>query len=203
MSSSPQSLLQRMGRNESRWRSYLDDMCKGDTQALAKLYDETASVVFGLALRVISDRADAEETVLDIYQQLWNARHTFDANRGTVWGWMVTMTRNRAIDRLRASASRRGKEAPLDAGWETPCGNPAPEQETIFQQERKLIQEALARLAPEQRQAIELSFFRGLTHMEVADTLGVPLGTIKTRIRTGMRRLRETLAPLGFAEGIN
>ena len=203
MSGSAHSISERMIRNECRWRGYVDAMRSGDTRALAQFYDETSAAIFGLALRVVNDRADAEETVLDVYQQLWNSRHTFDPERGTVWGWMVTLTRNRAIDRLRSAVARRGHEFPLQTDWEVSSDDRAPEEASIFQQERKLVLEALALLAPEQRQAIELSFFRGLTHMEVSEALSVPLGTIKTRIRTGMRRLRETLAPLGSPGGAN
>ena len=178
-------------------------MRAGETQALAQFYDETCAAIFGLALRVLNDRADAEEIVLDVYQQFWSSRHTFDPDRGTVWGWMTTLTRSRAIDRLRSAGSRRGHELPIEPGWETASHGLQPEQQSIFQQERKLVQEALQVLTPEQRQAIELSFFGGLTHMEVAGMLKVPLGTIKTRIRVGMRRLRDVLAPLGSAEGAN
>jgi RNA polymerase sigma-70 factor (ECF subfamily) len=203
MSGSAQSPLPRMTQNETRWRGYVDAMRSGQTEALAQFYDETSNVIFGLALRVLNNRADAEEVVLDVYQQLWNSHHTFDPERGTVWGWITTLTRSRAIDRLRSAGTRRGHEFPMEAGWERPSAGPLPEDESIFRQERERVQKALQLLAPEQREAIELSFFRGLTHVEVAEALGAPLGTIKTRIRVGMRRLRDVLAPLGSAEGTN
>ena len=195
----PQTPFGKMARNEVRWRSYMGGMRSGQTEALAHLYDETSSIVFSLALRVLGNQADAEEVVLDVYQQLWSGRHTFDPDRGTVWGWLTTMTRSRAIDRLRSAGTRRGRELPLEEGWEAPCGSRLPEAESIFQQEQKLVRDALANLSPEQREAIELTFFRGLTHVEVAEALGTPLGTIKTRIRVGIRRLREALSPPGFA----
>lgn len=203
MSSSAQEPLRRMNQNECRWRGYLESMRSGETQALAQLYDETSSTVFGLALRVLNNREDAEEVALEVYQQLWSSRHTFDAARGTVWSWLMMLTRSRAIDRLRGAGTRRGREVPLEDGWETPSGGRVPEAESIFQEERKLVREALSVLTPEQRQAIELTFFRGMTHVEVAEELGVPLGTIKTRIRVGMRRLRDVLAPAGSAQGVN
>ena len=202
MSGSAQSPVTRMTQNEARWRGYLAAMQEGQTEALGHLYDETSPVVFGLALRILNDRADAEEVVLDVYQQLWSSRQTFDAARGTVWAWLAMMTRSRAIDRLRAG-SRRGRELPLDATWEIPGSDPIPEQASMFHQERRLVRQALDSLSPEQRQAIELTFFRGLTHVEVAEQLGAPLGTIKTRIRSGMRRLRDALTVLGLAESVN
>jgi RNA polymerase sigma-70 factor (ECF subfamily) len=180
---------------EERWRGYLDGIRGGNSEALAKLYDETSSVLYGLALRVLSDPADAEEVVLDVYQQVWKSPHTFDPGRGTVWGWLTVMTRSRAIDRLRSMGSRRARELPIEDGFETPSRSPAPEVESIFAEERKLVRRALGMLAPEQREAIELAFFRGLTHVEVAEAMGAPLGTIKTRIRIGMRKMRDVLAP--------
>jgi RNA polymerase sigma-70 factor (ECF subfamily) len=197
MSGSDPSPLERMARNDSRWRGYLDAMQSGQTEALAQLYDETSSIVFGLALRILRNSQDAEEVVLDVYQQIWTSRRIYDAARGTVWAWLATLTRSRAIDRLRSGGSRRARELPLEIGWEPPSSDAIPEEESIFREERKLVRDALESLAPEQRQAIELSYFRGLTHVEVAERLGAPLGTIKTRIRGGMRRLREALAPEG------
>jgi RNA polymerase sigma-70 factor (ECF subfamily) len=137
------------------------------------------------------------------YQHVWKSTHTFDASRGSVWGWLTMMTRSRAIDRLRRGGVRRTRELPLESGREAPSGSPLPESESIFAQERKLVRQALGMLAAEQREAIELAFFRGLTHVEVADALGTPLGTIKTRIRIGMRKLREALAPLAYREDNN
>jgi RNA polymerase sigma-70 factor (ECF subfamily) len=135
------------------------------------------------------------------YQHVWKSTHTFDASRGSVWGWLTMMTRSRAIDRLRRGGVRRTRELPLESGWEAPSGSPPPESESIFARERKLVRQAPGMLAAEQREAIELAFFRGLTHVEVADALSTPLGTIKTRIRIGMRKLREALAPLAYREG--
>ncbi len=183
------------GRNEERWLAYLDRIRAGDAEGLAQLYDETSGVLYALALRVLNDTADAEEVVLDVYQQVWKSTQAFDAARGTVWGWLTILTRSRAIDRLRSMGARRAREFPIESGWETRSATPVPEAQSIFAQERKLVREALASLALEQREAIELAFFRGLTHVEVAEAMGVPLGTIKTRIRSGMRRMRDLLGP--------
>ncbi len=191
----------RTTESERRWRTCLEGIREGNPDSLALLYDETSSILFGLALRVLEDSADAEEVVLDVYQQVWKAHQTFDPERGGVLCWLTMMTRSRAIDRLRSAGARRARELPIEHGWDEPSSSPAPESESIFAQQRRIIRRALAALAPEQRQAIELAFFRGLTHGEVAERLGAPLGTIKTRIRIGMRRLRDELAPAGVAEG--
>ena len=116
MSNPAQSLQRRLSQNESRWRVYVDDMRAGETEALAQFYDETSSAIFGLALRVLNNRADAEEIVIDVYQQLWSSRHTFDPDRGSVWGWITTLTHSRAIDRLRSMGTCHGYESPLEPG---------------------------------------------------------------------------------------
>lgn len=190
----------KVAQNEDRWRVHLDGIRLGNSESLARLYDETSAILYGLALRVLNDPADAEEVILDVYQQVWKSTHTFDASRGSVWGWLTVLTHSRAIDKLRRRGTRRTREVPLESGWEAPSGSPTPDSQSIFAQERGLVRQALGTLAPEQREAIELAFFRGLTHAEVADALNTPLGTIKTRIRIGMRKLREALAPMAFRE---
>ena len=183
-------------QSEERWRLYLDGIRAGQADSLALLYDETSSLLFGLAVRVLGDQADAEEIVSDVYQQVWRTAQGFDPSRGSVLAWLTMLTRSRAIDRLRSAGSRRSKEMSFDANVDFPSSSPAPESQSIFAQERKMVREALETLVPEQREAIELAFFRGLTHVEVAEALGAPLGTIKTRIRGGMMKLREALAPV-------
>lgn len=186
---------------DERWRACLDGIRRHDPDALAQLYDETASLLYGLAIRILNDPSDAEEIVMDVYQHVWKAADTFDAERGSVWGWLTIITRSRAIDRLRRAGSRRCRELPMESTFETASSNPAPETESIFRQERAMVRQAVATLVPEQREAIELAYFRGLTHVEVAEALGAPLGTIKTRIRVGMRKLRDALGPMVPGEG--
>jgi RNA polymerase sigma-70 factor (ECF subfamily) len=180
-------------RGDARWTGYMTAIQNRQAEALAQLYDETSRVLYGLASRILSDPADAEEVLLDTYQHVWNAAGSFDASRGSVLAWLATMTRNRAIDRLRQGSTRRSRELPFDADRDWASDHPAPEAEMRFGQERALIRRAMSALAPEQREAIELAFFRGMTHVEVAETLNAPLGTIKSRIRTGIQKLREAL----------
>ncbi len=186
-----------------RWRAYVESIREGDSESLGRLYDESSSLLYGLALRILNDAADAEEIVLDVYQQVWKKAQSFDGSRGTVWGWLTILTRSRAIDRLRCSGPRRTKEFPIEHGMEMPSHQPVPEEQSALREERAYIRRALATLSQEQREPIELAFFRGLTHTEVSEALGVPLGTIKTRIRLGMRKLREELAGIApFEQGI-
>jgi RNA polymerase sigma-70 factor, ECF subfamily len=172
---------------------YLEQIATGDSACLQALYDETSRLLYGLAYRILGDRADAEEVVLDVYHQVWNSAGRYDSSRGSVWNWLMVMTRNRAIDRMRKSNLRKTLESPLEEPAESASEIPAPETQSIFAQERRLVRQAMETLGKEQRQAIELAFFSGLTHIEVAETLGAPLGTIKTRIRVGMRKLRDVL----------
>jgi RNA polymerase sigma-70 factor, ECF subfamily len=181
-----------------RWLGYMQGIRDRQSDSLAHLYDETSRLMYGLASRILSDPADAEEVLLDTYQQVWNSAAHFDSSRGSVLAWLATMTRNRAIDRLRQASSRRSRELPWDHDQEGPSQNAVAESDIAFRQERALIRDAVAALAPEQRQAIELAFFRGMTHAEVAETLKAPLGTIKSRIRVGIQKLRELLPAESF-----
>jgi RNA polymerase sigma-70 factor, ECF subfamily len=202
MTSSAASPSGRIAESENRWRTYVGGIRAKNSEALAQLYDETSGILYSFAVRMLNDAADAEEVVLDVYQQVWRSIDTFDASRGSVLAWLTVLTRSRSIDRLRRAGPRRARETAIDQVWEAPSPAPAPEAQSMFQQERRMVRGALEALAPEQREAIELAFFRGLTHVEVAEALGTPLGTIKTRIRVGMRKLRDTLAPLASAEGL-
>jgi len=178
---------------DARWITYMTAIQNRQAEALAQLYDETSRLLYGLASRILSDPADAEEVLLDTYQNVWNAAGSFDASRGSVLSWLATMTRNRAIDRLRQGSTRRSRELPWNPEQEWASDRPIPEAQLQFGEERALILSAMAALAPEQREAIDLAFFGGMTHVEVAETLNAPLGTIKSRIRTGIQKLREVL----------
>ena len=178
---------------EQKWRGLLERVRERDSGALEALYNETSRVMYSLAHRVLNDREDAEEVILDVYQQVWNAAARYDPVRGTVLSWLAVMTRNRAIDRVRQSNLRRTREFHIEEPVDTPSENPAPELQTILEQQRVLVRRAMDELAPEQREAIELAFYSGLSHSEVAETLGAPLGTVKTRIRVGMQNLRKAL----------
>jgi RNA polymerase sigma-70 factor (ECF subfamily) len=181
---------------EQLWSTYVGEICAGNAQSLAQLYDETSAPLYSLALRVVGNEADAEEVLLEVYEQVWRRASTFDRERGGVWRWMTVMTRSRALDRLRAGATRRHREQPVEEGsWEPTGTERPPDEARILEQEQALVRQALLSLPPEQRQAVELAYYSELTHTEIADKLGVPLGTIKTRIRTGMKKLRLALYP--------
>lgn len=165
----------------------------GDESALAAFYDETSALVHGLAYRVLGDQANAEEVTLDVYVQVWKNAAAFDTTRGSVFAWLAMLTRSRAIDRVRQSATRIRREESLDETRELPAGEPNPEESASLHQSRRRVRTALDGLPPEQREVIELGYFGSFSHGEIAVKLGVPLGTVKTRARLGMIKLREAL----------
>jgi len=176
------------------WAAWVQQAATGDQTALTRLYDSTNRIVYGLILRIVSNTHTAEEVLLDVYLQIWRKAETYSASKGTVLAWLFTIARSRAIDALRSRASREsGQQDPLDAAAAAVDRAPSPEENTALAQRRQYVQQCLAELPAEQREAIELAYFRGLSHTEIAATLKQPLGTIKTRVRLGMARLRESL----------
>ena len=147
-----------------------------------------------MALRIVGDSADAEEVILDVFQHVWNQSALYEDARGNVWTWLAVVTRNRAIDRLRESNSRRAREVPIEIDHDRAGTTAVPEISSILREERKRVRDAMGSLKLDERLAIELAFFQGLSHAEVAEKLGAPLGTIKTRIRAGLQRLKKAIS---------
>jgi RNA polymerase sigma-70 factor (ECF subfamily) len=167
-------------------QTLLRRLASGDQQALGEFYDLYAGLVNGLALRILRDASDAEDVVQEVFVQVWRQASRFDPSRGTPEAWLCTMARTRALDRLRRRASRR--EEPEEAA---PASTTTPGSAEAI-----AVRKALGGLSAEQRRALELAYYEGLTQSEIAERLGEPLGTVKTRIRTAMIRLREVLGPL-------
>jgi RNA polymerase sigma-70 factor (ECF subfamily) len=169
-------------------------VAEGDQRALGDLYDGTSSIVLGLIRRIVGDPLTAEEITLDVYTQIWRSAGTYAKEKGTPMTWLLMLARSRAIDHLRSRA-RRAKELelPIEAASDCAHADPSAEAAAISRSRRRIIQEVLADLAPQQFEVLRLVFFDGLSHSEIAVKLGTPLGTIKSRIRTGMLRMRELL----------
>ncbi|MBI4606565.1 MAG: sigma-70 family RNA polymerase sigma factor [Planctomycetes bacterium] len=175
--------------------SLLQAVSRRDEGALALLYDATSRWVYGLALRILGDEHAAEEVTLDTYMQVWRTADTYEPSRGSPSGWLSTVARTRAIDLLRARAARHRREEALWDHFDAPGREGPPDGTHLALERRERVLEAVAALPAEQKQAIELAFFHGLTHSEVAERLAEPLGTVKTRIRLGMLKLRGLLKP--------
>jgi RNA polymerase sigma-70 factor, ECF subfamily len=174
----------------------LKRLAEGDQAALSALYDATSRLVYGLALRILADPADAEEVTLDVYTQAWRQVSRYDASRGDALTWLLTLARSRAIDRLRSRAGSKKREQALDTASELPGDAPDPERQSAYAERARHVRRALSSLSPEQRQCIELAYFEGLTHVEIAERIQQPLGTAKSRIRLAMVKLRDALSPL-------
>ena len=178
-------------------------IAQGDQDALAKLYDETNRLVYSMVFRVLGEHTAAEEVTLDVYMQVWRQASRFDAERGALLTWLITIARSRAIDRLRASrlTHQRTEQLDLTEGAQTARSFANIEETVLLSERGRIIRAALLALPVEQREVIELGYFLGLSHSEIAGRLNQPLGTVKTRVRLGMIKLRETLQPK-FARGL-
>ncbi len=160
----------------------------GEPGAMSELYDRYSSVVYGVALRVLQDAARAEDILQDIFLQLWRKPDAFDSSRGSLVAWLAVITRHRAIDRLRQRRPETDIEEVVIAG--TTDLRDETERTLVIEK----VRAALSEMNADQRKALELAYFQGLTHMEIAEKTGEPLGTIKTRIRSGLRALRARFA---------
>jgi RNA polymerase sigma-70 factor, ECF subfamily len=177
-------------------RQLIQAVARGSGDALSELYDRHASIAYGLARRILPQPDVAEEVVQDVFAQVWRDAPRYERERATVAGWIVLLTRTRAIDRLRARKARPDQAAGVE-----PSAAPAlvstgrsPEAVTISEEEVKQVRGALGELPEDQRTLVELAYYEGLTHTEIAERTGVPLGTVKTRLRTAMMALRMALS---------
>src|SRR6476646_1547362 len=187
-------------------RDLLVRAASGDQEAIAGLYDRYGGVLYAVAYRVAGQRADAEDAVVEAFAQAWRDASRFDASRGSVAGWLTMIARSRALDIVRARArrdritasasSQEPQGAPAMGNWRADPGDAYDDTERS-----RHVKAALETLSPPQRQAIEMAFFEGLSQSEIAERLAEPLGTIKTRVRLGMQKLRETLRPFFFERG--
>jgi RNA polymerase sigma-70 factor (ECF subfamily) len=171
--------------------SLLERIVARDAEAVGELYDRHSSLLYGLILRILRNASEAEEVLQDVFLQMWKRAETFDGTRGTPVAWLVRIARNRAIDRLRANTvNMRTLEAP------PPPPSESPEARAALSEEHRALGRALDVLSAEERQLLEHAYFLGLTQSELAERFGLPLGTVKTRIRTALMTLRRELHQL-------
>jgi RNA polymerase sigma-70 factor (ECF subfamily) len=178
-------------------RAAVHRMARGDRDALADLYDRHARLLYSLALRMVRLQADAEDVLQDVFAQVWRQAARYDTSRGSVVGWLVTLTRSRALDRL-----RRGRARPLATdderrAHEVPDTAPGVDLVLVSAEQAAAVRAALDALPENQRVPLELAYYEGLSQSEIAARLDVPLGTIKTRMRHALVRLREAVADQG------
>jgi len=174
-------------------------LSEGEVEALERLYDRYSSLVFSIAVRVLTDRQLAEDVTQEVFLRLWRRPWSYDPGRGKFRSWLMSVTRNRSIDERRRVVRRLRQEDRDDDGMpEIPAPGRFhdPQLEAVLADERRAVREAMTRLPPAQREVIELAYFGGLTQVEVAALTGEPLGTVKTRIRLGIQKLRVALVGL-------
>lgn len=172
----------------------LERMARGDHDALAELYDRHGRFVYSLALRIVRDQSDAEDVVQEVFSQAWLHAGRYTTSRGPVVGWLLNITRSRAIDRLRRRSVLRHATIDETAMSELPDRAQALDEQVVWAVRAAEIRAALGELPLLQRTAIELAFYEGLTHVEIAERLELPLGTVKSRIRQALLQLKDRLA---------
>jgi RNA polymerase sigma-70 factor, ECF subfamily len=182
--------------SEKNWVALVARIAAGDQKALHTLHERTHRVAFTLIMRIVSSRETAEEVTVDLFHDIWRRARTYDAAGGSVVGWVMNQARSRAIDRLRFDQRKKRvnttAESPLPGSTaHDPC-------EAFEDREQgRLLRDALKALTPDERQAIETAFFSEMTYQQVAMTLNQPLGTVKTRVRSGLIKLRHALGATG------
>jgi RNA polymerase sigma-70 factor (ECF subfamily) len=176
--------------------SLLERVAQADAQALAALYDATSPYMYGLARCILQNQSLAEDVLIEVYTQVYQQASHYDPRRGTPSAWLLTLTRSRALDRRRSEALRQRWEASMDLAVNLPTSTSGPEEDSAAAELRQVIQTAMAALSPEQRQVVEIAYYEGCSHSEIAVKLGQPLGTVKTRLRLGLTALRRLLQPV-------
>ena len=161
---------------------------------MAELYDRHARPIYSLALRILGDATEAEDIVQEVFSQAWKQAARYDASRGAVGAWLLTLARSRAIDHLRAKRARPGEVSDERVAGQLVDAGPPADSLVLSSEQVARVRAALDELPLLQRAAIELAYYEGLTHAEIADRLEQPLGTVKTRIRLAMLKLRDVLA---------
>jgi RNA polymerase sigma-70 factor (ECF subfamily) len=181
---------------EQDWVTLVQSIAAGDQLALHALYERSHRAVFTLMVRMTANRETAEELTIDVFHEVWRRASLYDPANGTVLGWIMNQARSRAIDRLRFESRKKRSQS----GDVQPSADVAADPRDMLElrEQGEALRVALAALTPNERQAIEMTFFAGLTHAEAAARLNQPLGTIKTRIRSGLHKLRDTLIVEGM-----
>lgn len=174
-------------------------IARGEIDAFERFYDATAPTLYGVLLRMLRERDAADEALQDAYGQLWRSAGSFDGSRGSAIAYLIQIGRSRALDRIRAEKTRREREMEA-AGEIAKLRDDRPQMSgflyTSVEELRGFVQSALEEIPPEQREPIELAYYDGMTQREIAERLGQPLGTVKTRVLLGMRKLRARLGDL-------
>jgi RNA polymerase sigma-70 factor (ECF subfamily) len=173
----------------------LGQIVMAQQHALSEIYDRYSSLVYSIAFHIIGDQAMAEEITLDVFTKVWQKANTYRAERGSVYVWLTSITRNRSIDRLRQEISHQNAQRGLwaDITAQTDLREEGPETAVALSLRKRQIQTAISKLTEDQRDVVALAYFKGYTQREIAELRDLPLGTVKTRIRSAIQKLRQLL----------
>ena len=189
------------GEDDAALRVCLEGICRRDEPSLGRLYDLTVSRVYAVALRFMRHADLAEEVVSDVYLQVWRDAHRYDAGRGRVLAWLLVISRSRALDLLRRQDEAFSHPDPHELVDEADAGQNTAHDLLEASRQGTALHAAIATLTPLQRQLLSLAFFRGLSHSEIVEHCGLPLGTVKTHIRRALAALRDVLGPASTGKG--
>jgi RNA polymerase sigma-70 factor (ECF subfamily) len=186
-------------KDEERDRELMARIKTRDTSALSELYDNYNRLLFGLILSILTKREEAEDLLQEVFIKIWQNAEKFDLERGTVYTWVVTLTRNRSIDRLRSRIYKEQKKQSTSLDDEDvfhPLYSEAsdPLENTILKERAKKVHQALDQISEKQKKVLQVAYFSGMSQSEISEEFDIPLGTVKTRMRDGMIKLRELLA---------
>jgi RNA polymerase sigma-70 factor (ECF subfamily) len=177
-------------------------LAAGEVDALAQLYDRYGALAYSVSVRILGDPGKAEDVVQDAFLKLWNSAARFDGQRGSLRTWVITAVRNRSIDYLRGRSAHERQEREIPVDTEAQGTGSDPWREVAASIERDMIGDALGSLPPEQRQAVELAYFRGYSHREIAEMIDVPLSTVKGRMRLALEKLHSYLQGRGYVHDV-
>lgn len=185
-------------KDEERDRDIMARIKARDSAALSELYDHYNRLLFGLILSILKKREEAEDTLQEVFTTIWEKAEQFDLERGTVYTWIVSLTRNKSIDRLRSKVYKEQKKQSTslddeDVFYPLYSKETDPLEKTIFNDRAGIVRNALEQLSDKQRKVLQVAYYNGMTQSEISEEYDIPLGTVKTRMRDGMIKLRELL----------
>jgi len=190
--------LSRMQETQEEISLLMKGIIARDSKSLRELYMRFSKVIYNSIYAIVRGKEDAEEILGEVFFQVWEKSSSYDQAKGSVYTWILTLARNRSIDRIRSRGYRASKAADINANLDEMSNENSHNQldQAIFSERAELVKSALQKISPEQRKVLEVAYFEGRTQIETAENLGLPLGTVKSRVRDGMKAMQSHLNKL-------